>query len=168
MPLSLLSWLRWTVDCRQRLEVDRHRLAIPRRKLRGVADHRRHAAADRIAVGHLAGFEQICDVLHGIVGETLLSNVGHPAFAFQVRPASEALRGLDRAQGIARAVTLGAVTGSVDQIGATVPFSRLRRIRSELLAVEKQELSTAEGAADIERKWHVVIAHLALNGRQRL
>src|SRR6185295_17690114 len=135
--LSLLLWWLRAFDRRQRLDVGRHRGAILGAELRGVADHGRHWAADRVAVRCIAGFEQVGDVLLGVIAERLLGDVRNPALALRIGAARKALRRDDAAEDVAWAMALGAVAGTVDQIGTPVPRRRLRGIRHERLAVEE-------------------------------
>ena len=59
--------------------------------------------------------------------KSLLRDVRHPALAFRIGPAGEALRRDDAAEKIARAVALGAMAETVDEIGAAIPLRRTRR-----------------------------------------
>src|SRR3984893_14937380 len=152
---------RRSVDRRQRLEIFRDRRPIFGAELRSVLDHARHRAAGAVAIGHLPGFEEIGDVLRAPVANPLWRDVRHPALAFRVWPAGEALRCDDAAEKIARAVALGAMAEAVDQIGAAVPLRRVRGIRHERLAIHEQPFPDPDIAPDIEWKRHVVIAHLA-------
>src|SRR3954462_3527662 len=127
-------------DRRQCLDVGRNRLAILRRELRGIAHHRGHRAADRIAVGRLTGLQQIGDILVGIVTKTLLRDVGNPALALGIGTTGKALLRDDAPERRARRVTLGAMTGSVDEIGASTPFVRFGAVALERLAVEIKKL----------------------------
>src|SRR5262249_57360436 len=96
-------------------------------------------------------------------------NVGtHPLAAFRIGTADEALAGDDRAESIARAVTLGAMAWSIDEIRAAIPLVRLGGIGLEPLPVEKKEFPAAEHAADLEIERQVVLARLAFHRRQRL
>ena len=81
--------------------------------------------------------------------------------------AGKALRGDDAAEEIARTVTLRAMAEAVDQIGAAIPRRRARSVRHERLVVHEQPFPDPDVAADIERKRHVVIAHLAGHRRKR-
>ena len=96
-----------------------------------------------------------------------LRDVRHPALAFRIGSAGKALRGDDAAKEISRAVTFRAMTEAVDQIGAAIPPRRTRRIRHKGLAVHEQQFPDSDVAPDIERKRHVVIAHLAGDRRER-
>src|SRR4051794_28477930 len=57
---------------------------------------------------------------------------------------------------------------TVDEIGAAIPLRRAARVRHERLAVQKQKFPSAERAADVERKRHVMAGRLAVHRRQRL
>src|SRR5450432_6867 len=118
VALCRLPGPRRSVDRGQRFDVFRDCRAIVRAQLRGVLDDAHHRAADGIAVGRLAGFEQIFDVLCAPLAESLLGDIGYPPLAFRIWPAREALRGDNAAEKIARAVALGTMSETVDQIGA--------------------------------------------------
>ena len=64
-------------------------------------------------------------------------------------------------------MTLSAVPWTIDQIGATIPLRRLRRIGLKWLAVKKQQLPAAKRAADIERERQIVVTNLSRHRRQR-
>src|SRR2546421_5735852 len=64
--LFLLRLLR-AFDRWQRFDVGRHRVAILRRKLRHIAHHGRHRAADRVTIGRVAGLQNVSDVLLGVI-----------------------------------------------------------------------------------------------------
>src|SRR3954454_21703333 len=74
----------------QCLDVGRHRVAVFGRELRGIALHRGHRAADRIAFGGLTGFQEIRDILAGIVTKALLRDIGNPALALGIGSAGKA------------------------------------------------------------------------------
>src|SRR5271170_3660925 len=93
-------------------------------------------------------------------------DVRHPAFAVGRWAAGETFAGGDRAEKIARAVTFGAVSRSVHQISAAIPFRRLRRIGLKRPAVEEQQLPAADQAANVEWKPQVVLSHAARHWRQ--
>ena len=98
----------------------------------------------------------------------LLRDVRDPALAFRIGPAGKALRRDDTAERIARRMAFGAMAGAVHQIGAAIPLRGFRCVGLERLAVEEQKLPAAERAPHVEGKRHVVVAHAALHGRQRL
>src|SRR6202035_5170093 len=102
--------------------------AIFRAQLRGVPNYPPHRSADGIAIGRLPGFEEIADVLFAPVRNALLRDVRHPALAFRIGPAGEALAGDDAAEEIARAMTLRAMAEAVDQIRPAIPLRVVRRI----------------------------------------
>src|SRR6202022_2036993 len=106
--------------------------------------------------------------LRAPVAKSLLRDVRHPALAFRIRPAGETLRGDDAAEKVTRAVALRAMAKAVDEVSAAIPAGRARRIRHERLAVHEQQLPEPDIAPDVERKRHVMIAHLAGNGGKRL
>ncbi len=135
--------------------------------MRSVLDHARHRAAGGVAIGHLPGFEEIGDVLRAPIAKPLLRDVRHPALAFWIWPAGKTPRGDDAAKKVTRAVALGAMAEAVDQIGTSVPLSRVRDIRHERLAIHEQQFPDPDIAPDIEGKRHVMIAHLAGQRRQR-
>src|SRR5207248_98666 len=122
-----------------------------------------------IAIGHLSGFENALDVALRVIADSGRRDVGNPSVpAFRIRTAGEPLADDDAAEGVAGAVALGAVTGAVDQIGATIFLRRFGGIRLELPAVEIKEFPASEQAADFEIERQVVVARLALDRRQRL
>src|SRR5262249_49913955 len=127
-----------------------------------------HAATDGVAVGRHAGLEHVDDVLLRPIGEPLLSDVGDPAFAVRIRTAGKALRRNDAAGGVARAMALRAMPGTVDEIGAAIPGRRLRWVGCKDLAIEEQELPEAKTTTHIERKCHVVVADPPRYWRQGL
>ena len=95
-------------------------------------------------------------------------DVGDEALAVRRRPAGEALALDDGAKRVARAVAFGAMARTVDQIGASVPLRRLRRVRHERAAVEIQKLPQADQPANVERKADLVAVRAAGDRRQRL
>ena len=120
-------------------------------QLRGVADHAHHRSAGGIAIGRLPGLEEIGDVLGAPVAEPLLRDVRHPALAFRVRPPGETLRRDDAAEKIARAVALGAMAETSDEIGAAIPLRRTRRIR-------------LNGLSSMNSNFQIPTLRLTLNG----
>src|ERR1700757_3507941 len=105
----LLLRPRRSFDRRQRFQIFGDRVAILRPQLRGVLDHGHHRAAGAVAVRRLAALKKISDVLDAPVADALLRDVRHPALAFRIGSAGEALRGDDAPQEIARTVALGAM-----------------------------------------------------------
>src|SRR5947209_456117 len=75
------AWMLAPLDRRQRFEVGGDGAAIFGRELRNVPHHRRHGAADRIAVGQVAGFEDVLDVALRVIADSHRGDVGHPALA---------------------------------------------------------------------------------------
>src|SRR4029077_2063586 len=67
-----------------------------------------------------------------------LGDIRKAALVIANRIAGEALSGNDGAKTIARAVTFGAMGGTIDQIGAAIPLRRIRRVGVERLVVEVQ------------------------------
>src|SRR3984893_10611735 len=118
---GLLFRPRRSLDRRQRFEICRDCGAILGRQLRGVLDDARHRAAGAIVIGGRAGFEEIGDVLLAPFGKPFLRDVRHPALAFRIWPAGEALPGDNAAEEISGTVALGAMAEAVDQIGAAIP-----------------------------------------------
>src|ERR1700675_747026 len=116
LTFLLARWPRRSVDRRQCFHGLRDRCAIRRRQLRCVPDYARHRAAGGVAIGHLAGFEEIGDVLLAPLAKSFLRNVRHPALALGVRSTGEALSADDAAKEISRAVTFRAMAEAVDQI----------------------------------------------------
>src|SRR3984885_10288587 len=148
------SLARW-----QRGDVGRDRLTVGGGELRGVADDFGHAAA-RIITGriHAVG-EEARDIFlrpGGVVASPMLQaswrDVGDEALAVRRRPAGKALALDDGAKRVARAVAFGAMARTVDQISASVPLRRLRRVRHERAAMEVQKLPQADQPANVERK----------------
>src|SRR5262249_6371182 len=133
-----------------------------------ISYHARHRAAGIVAIGQLPGLEEIGDVLLAPVADALLRYVGYPALAFRIGATREALSRDDAAEKIARAVTLRAMAKTVDEIGAAIPLRAAAAVRHERTVIDEQQLPNPDIAADVERKSHVVIAHLARNSRQRL
>src|SRR5207244_4529342 len=86
----------------------------------------------------------------------LLGDVGHEAASGRIRPAREPQPGNDCAEKIPRAVALGAMARSVDEIAAAVEGRGSLRIRPERLAVEEQQLPDSEPAATTERERQLV------------
>src|SRR5258707_1281260 len=110
-------------DRRQRFDIVRDRGAILGRELRRIADDRGHRATDRIAVRHVAGFEDTLDVPFRVTTDPRRRNVGNPTVAaFLIRTAGEALACNDGAEKIAGTVTLRAVAWAFDEIGTAVPL----------------------------------------------
>src|SRR4030095_15202588 len=114
-----------------------------------------------VSFGRWPGHEEVGDILRAPVGEPLLRNVGHPALAFGIGAAGETLRLDDATEEIARAVTLRAMSETVDEIGAAIPRGRTGGVRRERFAVHEQPFPDADVTADVERKRHVVIARPA-------
>src|SRR5262249_22070156 len=102
------------------------------------------------------------------VGEPFLRDVGHPALTVRIGTACKALRGDDATQDIARAVTLGAMPETVDEIGPAIEAFGARGVGYERLADLEQQLPDSDVEANVERKRHVVNAQLARHGGKRL
>src|SRR5208283_2536746 len=119
-----------------------------------VADRLDHRAAGEIAGWIHAVVQEAGDVFRR-PGDILLrpmlqpdrGDVRHPALAVWTGPAAKALAGDDGAEKIARAVALGAVPGTVDQISAAIPLRRLRGMGHERPAVEIQHLPESDQTA---------------------
>ena len=142
------------------IDVGRHRRAVLRADLRGIAHDFRHSpptlspsgvlpVSSSSAMSFSDQSPSACWVMFGI--QPSPSGVG---------TAGEALACDDAAKEIARRMTFGAVARPVDQIGAAIPRRVLVGSGCERLAVEEQEFPAAERAADVERKRHVVVATL--------
>src|SRR2546423_8863335 len=80
-PVLLLLRLLRAFDRRQRFDVGCHGVAVLGRKLRGIAHHRCHRAADRVAIRRVARLEDVGDVLLGIILQRSLRDVRDPALA---------------------------------------------------------------------------------------
>src|SRR4029077_4063468 len=144
---------------RELFNVSRHGLAIRRAQLRRVSHNLNHGAADKIGIRCHAGRECVGDVLHRPSFQFLLGNVGRPPLAVGTGASRKPLSGFDSPQDISWRMTLSAVPWSIDQIGATIPLRRLRRIGLKWLAVKKQPLPAAKRAADIERERQSVVTN---------
>src|SRR5262249_61174448 len=101
--------------------------------------------------GQVSGLKIRFDAALRVTADSRRRNVGNrPLAAFRIGTADEALAGDDRAESIARAVTLGAMAWSIDEIRAAIPLVRLGGIGLEPLPVERKEFPAAEHAADLE------------------
>ena len=83
---------------------------------------RQSAIADGVTVQCHPRLEQIGNVGLLPLAELGLCDVRDPTFALWIWTSGETLRGDDRAQRIARTMTLGAVAGAIDEIGAAIPL----------------------------------------------
>ena len=93
---------------------------------------------------------------YGTDGTSLFQLFAQPDPTLKKRLSTKALRGNDAAKKIAWAVTLRAMTKSVDEIGAAIPRRRARRIADERLVVHEQPFPHPDGAADVEWKRQLV------------
>src|SRR6476660_10645974 len=153
---------------RQRFDIGRHGLAIGHTQLRRIAHDLDHGAADKVRIRSHAGRKRVGYIFHRPILELLLGDVWNTSLPVGSRPSGEKQVPFDRPEHIARGVTLRAVSGSVHEIRPAIPLRRLRRIRCERPAVEKQKLPQPERATDIEWKRQGMIAHLAGHRRQCL
>src|ERR1700759_4848962 len=99
-----------------------------------------HRTTDGVAVGRLSGLEKIGDVLVAPFRQSLLGDVRHPALAFRIRDASEALSGDNAAEEIAGAVTPRPMAEAIDQISTAIHLRRARCVGREMLVVHDQPL----------------------------
>src|ERR1700727_1307428 len=108
----------------------------------------------------------------GVVASPMLQaswrDVGDEALAVRRRPAGKALALDDGAKRVARAVAFGAMARTVDQISASVPLRRLRRVRHERAAMEVQKLPQSDQPRNVERKPDLVAVRAPGDRRPRL
>src|SRR6476620_978282 len=137
---------------RQRLQVRCNVLAVLRRELRHVLLHRRHRAADHVEIRRVTGLEQIDNFLVAPAADAVIArgDIRDSALAFRILRAGKGRGLVDAADQIALRVTLGTMTGPLDQVGAAIDFRTLLRIRRERLTVNIEKLPGAEAPSDIE------------------